>query len=176
MQATKSVITLAAISAIAAGLAGCASTPYYGTNYYPTAPGSAVTTTVASVQPVGLVEYGRITNMQQITTGTGNPTAASTIVGDVGGINRGTMVGSDSGRAPTTVMGASGGTVVTNGAVVTNLLADGRLHSMQGPISRLTVTTDAGAQRQYDVPAASNLQVGDRVRLDNGAIYSGYFK
>ena len=171
MQATKSLITLAAITALAAGLAGCASQPYYGATNYPA--GYSTVTTVASVQPVGLVEFGRITNVQQVTAGadsnTGNK-AASTIVGAVVGGALGNMVGGGSGRVATTVMGAAGG------AYVGNRLADndGRLHSMQGPISRLTVTTDQGAYRQYDVPAASNLQVGDRVRLDNGAIYSQY--
>jgi hypothetical protein len=39
------------------------------------------------------------------------------------------------------------------------------------PVYRITLRTDQGATRVYDVPATGDLHVGDRVRVDNGMIY-----
>jgi hypothetical protein len=38
---------------------------------------------------------------------------------------------------------------------------------------RVTVQTDQGMMRTYEVPATGDLRVGDRVRVDNGVIYRG---
>ncbi|WP_194792973.1 glycine zipper 2TM domain-containing protein [Caenimonas koreensis] len=171
MQSTKSILTLASIAALTAGLTGCASGPYYGANTYPAGPTTTVTT-VASVQPAGVVEYGRITDVSLVSGTSGTSRANSTtgtIVGAVVGGALGNLVGGGTGRVVATVLGAAGG------AVVGNRLAnnDGQLRAMNGPIYRLTVTTDQGNYRQYDVTAASDLRVGDRVRIENGTIYQG---
>jgi hypothetical protein len=41
------------------------------------------------------------------------------------------------------------------------------------PVYRVTVDTDQGAVRYYDVPATGDLHIGDRVRIENGMIYRG---
>jgi hypothetical protein len=38
-------------------------------------------------------------------------------------------------------------------------------------VYRVTVQTDTGAYRSYDVAANADLRVGDRVRIENGVIY-----
>ena len=38
---------------------------------------------------------------------------------------------------------------------------------------RITMRTDNGITRTYEVPATGDLKVGDRVRVDNGVIYRG---
>ena len=38
-------------------------------------------------------------------------------------------------------------------------------------VYRVTMQTDQGALRTYDVPATGDLRVGDRVRVENGVIY-----
>ena len=39
------------------------------------------------------------------------------------------------------------------------------------PGYRITMQSDAGVMRTYEVPATGDLRVGDRVRVDNGVIY-----
>jgi outer membrane lipoprotein SlyB len=36
---------------------------------------------------------------------------------------------------------------------------------------RITIRTDAGIYRTYDVPSPGDVRVGDRVRVENGVIY-----
>jgi outer membrane lipoprotein SlyB len=36
---------------------------------------------------------------------------------------------------------------------------------------RITIHTDAGIYRTYDVPSTGDIRVGDRVRVENGVIY-----
>ena len=40
-----------------------------------------------------------------------------------------------------------------------------------GPAYRVTVQTDQGAMRTFDVGALGDLRVGDRVRVENNVIY-----
>ncbi len=162
--------TLATSAVLVAGLSACASDPYgpYGPNYYPT---SSVTTMQSA--PSGYVEYGRITNVSMIHPGTrasGN-TTAGTIAGAVVGGVLGSTIGGGSGRAVATILGAVGGAAIgsrlqanQNAAVYSNN-AD--------PVHRVSVTTDQGSVREYDVSASSDLRVGDRVRIQNGVIYMG---
>ena len=39
------------------------------------------------------------------------------------------------------------------------------------PIYRVSIQTDQGVMRVYDVPTTGGLRVGDRVRVENGLIY-----
>ena len=41
------------------------------------------------------------------------------------------------------------------------------------PGYRITMQSDQGVVRTYEVPATGDLRVGDRVRVDNGVIYRG---
>jgi hypothetical protein len=55
----------------------------------------------------------------------------------------------------------------------------GRVTSMEffpstataSPTYRVSIRTDQGTMRAYDVPAPGDLRVGDRVRVENGVIY-----
>jgi hypothetical protein len=47
----------------------------------------------------------------------------------------------------------------------------GRSTTTTDSVYRVTVQTDQGAMRYYDVPATGELRVGDRVRVENGVIY-----
>ena len=58
------------------------------------------------------------------------------------------------------------------GAVVGNRIAKNRDGTpYTGPAYRVTVQTDQGQWRTYEVGATGDLRVGDRVRVDNGVIY-----
>jgi len=39
------------------------------------------------------------------------------------------------------------------------------------PVYRVTIQSDSGGLRTYDVPATGDLRLGDRVRVENGVIY-----
>lgn len=129
------------------------------------------TTTVTQSQTyvVPSVEYGRVTNVALVSSGTrasGANAAAGTIVGGVIGGALGNTIGHGAGRAAATVLGA------VTGAAVGNNIASRPYNNYAGPVYRVWVATDSGVMRTYDV-GATNLRPGDRVRIDNGAIYTG---
>jgi outer membrane lipoprotein SlyB len=86
--------------------------------------------------------------------------------GVVGGL-LGNQIGSGAGRTAATVLGG------VAGAAVGNQIA----RNSQGVTTqagyRITMQTDQGQMRPYEVPATGDLRVGDRVRVDNGVIYRG---
>jgi outer membrane lipoprotein SlyB len=65
-------------------------------------------------------------------------------------------------NVPAAVVSARGGTAILGGppAVVSTAAS-----------YRITIQTDAGIYRTYDVPSAGDIRVGDRVRVENGVIY-----
>lgn len=164
--------------AIALGLAGCAAhdpyshpvntaTPAYphmvmpGTTYS-TAPGPTY------VAPAG-VEFGRVTHVALVSPGTrasGNNPGGALLGGVVGGVV-GNQIGSGGGRAVATILGAAAG------AMVGNRIASGPTYNTAGPVYRVWVQTDHGAQRTFDVSTTADLRPGDRVRIENGVIYAG---
>jgi outer membrane lipoprotein SlyB len=140
------------------------------------APGTAVVTAAPNtyVVPgsnyvVPAVEYGRVTDVALLSPGTrasGNAAAGAVVGGVVGGA-LGNQVGHGAGRAAATILGA-----VTGAAVGSNL-ASRPSYNYAGPVYRVWVRTDSGVMRTYDVGAYTNLHRGDRVRIDNGAIFVG---
>jgi outer membrane lipoprotein SlyB len=104
----------------------------------------------ATVAPASL-EYGRVTSIEYFPGGT----ATSRI--NVPGVLVG-GVGSAAGRQAATVLGAAAAGPTGTTAV------------LDTPY-RVTIQTDAGVFRIYDVPATGDLRVGDRVRIDSGVIY-----
>jgi uncharacterized protein YcfJ len=125
------------------------------------------------MQPAGVVEYGRITNVALVSSGTPppqNPQASSAVGTALGGVLGGVLghqVGSGSGNTAATILGAIGG------AVAGNQLANrsSAPQSYTGPVYRVWVQTDSGQMRTYDVGSMGNLHPGDRVRIENGMIY-----
>ena len=85
----------------------------------------------------------------------------------IGGVI-GNQIGSGGGKAAATVLGAAAGAVVGSNAGRRDFAANPNY-----PVYRVTVQTDAGVIRYYDVPASGDLRIGDRVRIESGVIYRG---
>jgi outer membrane lipoprotein SlyB len=165
MKSTR-LFTLATACVLVAGLTACAGDPY-GPNNYPVSGVTPVSSPQASY-----VEFGRITNVSMINPGTsasGNTTAGTVAGAVIGGV-LGNTIGGGSGRAVATILGAVGGAMVGNRLQAN---ANGRYANVNGPVHRVTVQTDQGAIREFDVSASSDLRAGDRVRIENGVIYMG---
>jgi len=171
MQTSKRLMALTSTVALAAGLAACGTYDPYGPGNYPVSqtPPATYPGTYPN-QQVGYVEYGRVTNVSLIRPASGatgsNP--AGTVLGAVVGGVLGNQIGSGGGRAAATILGAVGG------AVVGNRLSGGAApgnYATTGPVYRVTVQTDQGHMRTYDVSATGDLRPGDRVRIENGVIY-----
>lgn len=149
----------------AAMLAGCATTQYpvaqsYPTTTYPSQP--------YPYQQASGLEYGRIVNIEYMPVGTSAPNnngILGAVVGGVAGALLGSQVGGGSGRTAATVLGG------VAGAAVGNNVARNQQGATTAPGYRITMQTDQGAMRTYEVPATGDLRVGDRVRVDNGVIH-----
>ncbi len=175
MKSSKRLFAITSTIALAAGLAACSAYDPYGNNNYPVsqpAPTAAPYGNYPSQQPAAAVEYGRVTNVSLVRpaqgASSGNSTAG-TVIGAVVGGALGNQVGSGSGRAAATIIGAVGG------AVVGNRIAGGGnpqpTYAGNGAVYRVSVQTDQGYMRTYDVSATGDLRPGDRVRIENGVIY-----
>jgi outer membrane lipoprotein SlyB len=159
----RKLASLTAGSLAVAMLAACSS---YGPTYG-TAPTYSTYPTTASY-PVAANEYGRIVNIEYLPVGTSAPSNGSilgAVVGGVAGGLLGSTIGAGSGRTAATVLGAVGGAAVgqhiaRNNAGVTTQAG-----------YRITMQSDQGVMRTFEVPATGDLRVGDRVRVDNGVIY-----
>ncbi|MBE7942493.1 MULTISPECIES: glycine zipper 2TM domain-containing protein [Ramlibacter] len=170
------ILKIAGAAALATGLAACATYPAPG--YPPTAGPAYSVVTPPQQQPyygntqAAAVEYGRITNVQLVSQGTSaantnNNTAGTLLGGVVGGV-LGNQIGHGGGRAAATILGAVGGAAVGNR--LTNP-PGGAYAQASGPVYRVWVQMDSGVTRTYDVSAIGDLHPGDRVRVENGAIY-----
>jgi outer membrane lipoprotein SlyB len=174
MRNTARFASIATTVALAATLAACGTTnPNQPVSSYPT---STYPTTYpqGSNLPVAGLEYGRITNIEYLpgsqmgAPGSGTGSTAGTIIGGVAGAVLGNQIGGGSGRAAATILGGVAGAVVGN-RIGKN--RDGTAYT--GPAYRVTVQTDQGAWRTYEVGSTGDLRVGDRVRVENGVIYRG---
>ena len=148
--------------ALAALVSACSTSPRVDV----TVPAAPVATTVQPVTVPMTVgqEYGRVVNIEYFAGGTASrPNVPGAIIGAVAGALVGNQIGSGSGRAAATVLGGAAGAAV--GSQV------GGTTSVTAPVYRVTVQTDTGVIRYYDVPATGDLRVGDRVRVDSGIIY-----
>jgi len=156
------MVSIACSVIAASALTGCATQdPYYSAQ----APYGAYPT-----QQAAAVEYGRITNVSLISQG-GRPgnSAAGAALGAVAGGLLGNQIGHGSGRAAATILGALGGAAVGNNVAGGN--SGGAYANAAGPVYRVSVQTDSGQLRTYDVSATGDLRPGDRVRIENGVIY-----
>lgn len=168
MRNVSRLTTAVAGGLAALSLAACASYPTgptYGTSPYPT-----TTTAYPAVgqYPVAGIEYGRILNIEYMPAGTAAPTSNNilgAVVGGLAGAALGSTIGGGSGRTAATVLGG------VAGAVVGNQIARNQQGVTTAPGYRITMQSDQGVVRTYEVPATGDLRVGDRVRIDNGVIY-----
>jgi outer membrane lipoprotein SlyB len=161
---TTRLATLAGGTAMAALLAACSSVPLTA-NQYP-APVTYPSTSVTTPSQVG-TEYGRVASIEYVPGGAARsgPNVGGAIIGAVAGAVLGNQIGSGSGRDVATVLGGAAGAAA--GSQV------GRTTTATDAVYRITVTTDQGVSRVYDVPATGDLRVGDRVRVESGVIYRG---
>jgi outer membrane lipoprotein SlyB len=164
---TTRLASIAGGTALAALLSACSTSPSVPVSVNVPAPVSYPTTTVVQAAPAQALEYGRVSNIEYFPGGVARsgPNVGGAILGAVAGAVLGHQIGGGSGRDAATVLGGVGGAAI--GSQV------GRTSSATDPFYRVTLTTDHGAVRYYDVPATGDLRVGDRVRVDNGVIYRG---
>jgi outer membrane lipoprotein SlyB len=185
---TSRITAVAGATALAALLAACGSNPTQPVaNTYPsTTVGSYPATTYPSTQypsgavqnaPVAAMETGRVTDIQTVqmgATSATNPSVGRAVVGGIIGAVVGSVVGKniDNGhsRAGATVLGAAGGAAIGNRSGQ-NAEANAAASGAGGPAYRVTVQTDQGAWRTFEVGALGDLRVGDRVRVENNVIY-----
>ena len=166
MRNVSRLTTVLAGGLAALSLAACSSYPMgptYTTTTYPT-----TTAYPAGQYPVAGMEYGRILNIEYMPAGTAAPTSNSilgAVVGGLAGAALGSTIGGGSGRTAATVLGG------VAGAAVGNQIARNQQGVTTAPGYRITMQSDQGVIRTYEVPATGDLRVGDRVRVDNGVIY-----
>jgi outer membrane lipoprotein SlyB len=180
MNRNLRIVSMACTAAAAAALTACATQdPYYGAQNFPEqqaspraayANGAPAPYATYPTQPAGYVEYGRITNVALVHQGSrpGNSQAGAALGAVAGGL-LGNQIGHGSGRAAATILGALGGAAVGNNIAGGNNA--GAYANTAGPVYRVSVQTDAGQLRTYDVSATGDLRPGDRVRIENGVIY-----
>lgn len=173
MNTSTRFLSLASATVLAAALTACGTAdPYRVNNNYPVSqPAPTYQSGGYQYQQVNVVEYGRVTNVSLIsqgttTSGSGN-TTAGTVIGAVAGGLLGNQIGGGSGRAAATILGAVGGGIVGN-RIAAN---QNPTYNTAGPVYRVSVQTDQGQMRTYDVSATGDLRPGDRVRIENGVIY-----
>ncbi len=114
------------------------------------------TTTTSSASGFGVVQAIDVVQSDQAGIGVG--TVAGAVVGGV----LGNQVGSGRGRTAATVAGAAGGALAGN-AMEKNARADNQVY-------RVAVRMDNGSVQTLTQEVAPGVQVGERVRLENGVI------
>ena len=156
---TTRFAAVASGAVLAALLSACSSVPLYGES-----PPPAVYPSTASTAPASL-EYGRVTNIEYYPGGVARSglNVPGAIIGAVGGALVGNQIGSGGGRDAATVLGGAAGAAI--GSQV------GRSSTATPAVYRITLQTDQGALRTYEVPVVGDLRVGDRVRVEDGVIY-----
>jgi uncharacterized protein YcfJ len=166
-------------------LAACGSAPTTNTSSFPSTPYPTASTSpstypanttypsaqVSQSTPPAAVEYGRVTDVQTVMGNSGDPNAARNraiaggVIGAVVGNVIGKNVNNGNNRSAATVLGAGAG------AMVGNRSGQNAQTASTTQAYRVTVQTDQGATRTFEVPGLGDLRVGDRVRVENGVIY-----
>jgi outer membrane lipoprotein SlyB len=161
---TTRLAPIATGTALAALLAACGSTvPFSATGPAPVVYPTTVTSAPASL------EFGRVTNIEFFPGGTAASTVnvpgaiVGAVAGAVAGNLAGRAIGGSSTRDAATVLGGAAGAAIGSQA--------GRTGTVTEPVYRITLQTEQGALRVYNVPGTGDLRIGDRVRVENGVIY-----
>ena len=163
MKISTRFISIGASALAIATLTACvAPAPVYQTTRYPyQAPPQAV-----QYQEAAYVEYGHVANIEVLrseTGGTGTTGGGAVAGGVVGGVV-GNQFGHGSGRAAATALG------IVGGALLGNTIEAQRSGPRAYESYRISVQTDRGGYRAFDVQHPGDLRIGDRVRIDNGQI------
>jgi outer membrane lipoprotein SlyB len=154
----------AAVVALATLTACIAPAPVYQTSRYPYRPQAQQPAYAAPQGPYA--EYGQIANIEVLRSETRGapPSGGGAVAGGLIGGVVGNQIGHGGGRAAATALGIVGGALLGNNVEANN----------NGPRAyesyRISVQTDNGAYRSFDVPSPGDLRVGDRVVINNGQI------
>lgn len=159
--------SLAAVAAVILALSGCADMPttaYPST--YPAAGGNPSNTYGGARMGA---EWGRVSQVEFMPSGStmnnSNDGVIGAVLGAVVGGVVGRQIGGGTGRDVATVLGAGAG------AYAGNRIARNAQGVSSEPGYRVTIQTDGGASRAFEVPNGGELRVGERVRVENGVIY-----
>lgn len=152
-------IAITALLAASTFVAGCAAPGYpQASSPYPSSyPAS-------SGQQGVYASYGVVDSIQAVNTqsGPGGIGAGTVIGGLVGGL-LGNQVGGGTGRGLATAAGAIGGAVVGNQV---------ERRTNQGEAAyQIGVRLDNGSYQTYTQESIGDLNIGNRVRVDNGRVY-----
>ncbi|SEB17595.1 glycine zipper 2TM domain-containing protein [Variovorax sp. YR216] len=151
---------VASVVALSALTACVAPQPVYETARYPYQPPPP------QMAPGAYVEYGRVANIEVIQSqSSGAPTTGAGAIagGAVGGV-LGNQIGHGGGRAAATALGLVGGALLGNSIEANNNAP--RTYQTY----RVSIQTDNGGYRAFDVPSPGDLRIGDRVVINNGQI------
>ena len=141
---TASVLLISAI------LAGCASS----------------STPLGSSAPAPSTAYssalGTVDSIQVVQTSSGTGSGIGTVAGGVVGGALGNQVGEGRGRTAATVAGAIGGAMVGNQM---------ERNASGQQVYQVGVRLDNGSYQTFQQEGVGDLQVGSRVRVENGHVY-----
>jgi outer membrane lipoprotein SlyB len=144
-----------------------APTPYpsqYPAQYPNQYPSQTHTPAPAQTPQANTVEYGRVSNIEVVQTPQqAQGSGLGAILGGVAGAVVGRQIGGGTGRDLATIAGAVGGALAGN-----EIEKSGNARVVQ--TYRATVRLDSGSARAYELPFASDLHIGDRVRIQNGQL------
>ena len=107
-------------------------------------------------------QYGTVSNIEVISVG-GRTSGGGAILGAILGAAIGNQVGDGTGRKVATGAGAIGGAVIGNNIE--------RRNNREDEVFRVRVRMNNGRQYTAEYRRIDDLQVGDRVRIDDGQIY-----
>ena len=136
----------------------------YPTTQYPTTQYPSNQYPPSNVQSP-YTEYGRVTNIQVLQSQEqGRTTGAGAIIGGIAGGVIGNQIGGGSGRDVARIAGIAGGAIAGNAIEKNN-------RTQVVETYRISVQTDNGSLRAYDLSSLNDLRTGDRVRIENGQIF-----
>jgi len=151
-------IVVASLLAASTFIAGCTS-PGYG---YPPAASSPYPA------PAGnqgyYTSYGVVDSIQAVSTGSGpGGVGAGAVIGAVAGGLLGNQIGSGTGRGVATAAGVVGGALAGNQV---------EQRSRQGGTAyQIGVRLDNGTYQTFTQESIGDLNIGNRVRVENGRVY-----
>ena len=168
MSNSNRLMALASATVFLGSLVACGLQPM-GTNQTNQSATSYPSTSYPSSSPStstpGYVEYGRVTRVERVRTQqAAQGSGVGAVIGGIAGGVLGHQIGGGTGRDLATIAGVAGGAIAGN-SIEKNSQQQGR------EADRVSVQTDNGAVRDYEVSSAGALRVGDRVRIESGQLY-----
>lgn len=157
LSLTAGVLALATLTACVAPQ------PVYETARYPYHP-RAQPAYAVSQDPYA--EYGQVANIEVIRSETRGaaPGGGGAVAGGLIGGVLGNQIGHGGGRAAATALGIVGGALLGNNIEANNNAP--RAYESY----RISVQTERGGYRAFDVPTPGDLRIGDRVVINGGQI------